>query len=336
MKKLLKLSLLIITFLSLSISCEREIETELEDVGNIGVLEGPEVSSISGKSSVLTGKFSCGGSYSGTFTTINSYHNYTPYKTIDVSCAAPGAVITISVVAYDIPNRFTLKNASGGTVQIKNSSGSMVYNTGWMGTASYPGPWGSSLSTNGSATFTFVKTQNIYQLQVETQTPPNYSYSPNQDNWGVTVSCSCVSTGGTGDNDGGTCTTANNCGDNYVGNYNTVNRWYTYPVKNLNVSCVADGATIQLFVSALDVPNKFTIKDTNGNIIVSSGWMGNASYPGQWGSSLSTVNTKTLYFTKSASFYEYKLYVETQTPPNTSYYPTYDSWQASLGCTPNN
>ncbi|MDC6367645.1 MULTISPECIES: hypothetical protein [Flavobacteriaceae] len=329
MKIIEKLSVFLFLIFAL-VSCETDSTIQEVDEINSGRLEGQDSKSIStskGTTTDLTSKSSCGGYVSGSYSVINSYHNYTPYKSIDISCAAMGSTITVSVVAYDIPNRFTIRDANG----------SFVKSSGWMGTANYPGPWGFSLSTTNTKTMTFTKTTQTYQLQVETQTPPNYSYNPTYDSWGATTSCSCCSTPGCSTGTGGTgCTTPNNCGDLYTGNYYTINNYYTYPDKNLDVHCVATGSTIQVSVTALDIPNRFTVKDSNGNTVAYTGWMGTANYPGPWGMSLSTSNTATLSFTKSATVNIYKLKVETQNPPNYSYSPTADGWQATLGCTPQN
>lgn len=318
--------LILLALACFAISCEQDTPAQDVNEPTTGVLEGPSPTEV-GKSVSLAAKSACGGYLSGSYTTINSYHTYTPYKTIDVSCAALGSTISVSVVAYDIPNRFTIRDANGNFVK----------SSGWMGTANYPGPWGFSLSTNNTKTLTFTKSTQTYQLQVETQTPPNFSFSPTYDSWGATTSCSCCTSPGCTDGSGsGACTTPNNCGDFYSGNYNTINSYYTYPDRLLNTSCVTTGSTIQVSVVALDIPNRFTVKDASGTTVASTSWMGTANYPGPWGFSLSTNNSVTLSFAKSASTTTYKLRVETQTPPNFSYSPTYDAWQATLGCTPQN
>lgn len=125
--------------------------------------------------------------------------------------------------------------------------------------------------------------------------------------------------------------TASDCGTSVSGTYSTIASYHTYPQQNLNVGCAANGATITVFYNAVEIPNRFTIRDASGSFVVSSGWRGYASYGGPWGSSLSVSGTGTLTFTKSSS--AYYIEVETLTPPNYSYSPNSDAWSASSSCT---
>ena len=115
---------------------------------------------------------------SGNYSTINSYHQY-PRQTINV-CNQTNHLISLYCEALDIPNRFTVYDANG----------TYITTTGWFGNAPYPGPWGSSLLTDyNTTTITFPYTTSSYQILVETETPPNYGYSPNEDYWSVSVGC---------------------------------------------------------------------------------------------------------------------------------------------------
>jgi len=120
----------------------------------------------------------CSAFYSGNYSTINSYHQY-PRQNVDVSCLIAGEIITLSCAALDVPNRFT----------VYDGNGNYVTGSAWIGNANYPGPWGQSLLTVGTTMFSFAKSTSSYQILVETQTPPNYSYSPNTDYWSVAVGC---------------------------------------------------------------------------------------------------------------------------------------------------
>jgi len=94
----------------------------------------------------------------------------------------------------------------------------------------------------------------------------------------------------------------------------------------LNVECVDTGETISIFVNPADVPNRFRIKDANGNTVLYSNWLGTANYPGPWGFNLFSSATY-LTFQKSANSDYYTLIVETATPSN-----QFDSWSATLNC----
>jgi hypothetical protein len=290
---------LFVFIFAVSISCDDQVDVNQKK-------SPTDVQSSNSKNSTARTASTCGGFYSGTYSTINSYYTY-PLKTVDVSCAASGATVTVSVNANDIPNRFTVRDASNN----------VIAGSGWLGYATYSGPWGSSLSNSGSTTFSFTKSASTYYLQVETLTPPNYSYSPQSDAWDANVSCTCQPT----------CTTP--CGGSFNGSYNVISSYYTYPLKNFDVSC-ARGNTITVSVTALDIPNRFTIRDASNNYIAGSGWLGSATYSGPWGMNLNNSGSTTFTFTKSAS--TYYLQVETLTPPNYSYSPSSDFWSSNITC----
>jgi hypothetical protein len=131
----------------------------------------------------------------------------------------------------------------------------------------------------------------------------------------------------------GICTTpgCTICNSSYSGTYSTINSYHQYPRVNIDASCLIPNEHISISCTALDVPNRFTVYDGNGNFVTTSGWVGYAQYPGQWGRSLSTSsNTYMLIFTRVTS--SYQLLVETQTPPNYSYTPNTDYWSAGIAC----
>lgn len=280
----------------------------------------------------------CGGSFSGSWSTLNSSHTY--YEPIDVSCALNGATISVWIYAQDVPNRFYIIDQNGSTVA----------STGWLGNsyigpsnstppyyrASYSGPWGAGVSNTGTTYLTFAKdSTKSYTLRVETVTPPNSNYSPNTDSWSVEVGCTCA--GSTIIQDTIIATQTDACGNNYSGSFGTPNEFHTY-LYYLDFSN-STKLNITVSVDALDIPNRFTIVDENGNFITGTGWLGNsnvgpsgATYSGPWGSSVSNAGTQFFTFTRSLS-HTYYLRVETLTPPNTtSYHPNTDSWSAVVGC----
>ena len=118
----------------------------------------------------------CGGSFSGSFGG-TGFHVY-PNDTIDLSSTVEGSTITLSVSAFDVPNRFT----------VYSSSGTLLASSPWMGFANYSGPWGTSLNTNPNGTLTFTRSSSaIYLLRVETSTKTT------SDSYQVTVGCATPS-----------------------------------------------------------------------------------------------------------------------------------------------
>jgi hypothetical protein len=108
------------------------------------------------------------GSYAG-----NDYHIYENY----FICNDLGAgTIQFNWTALDRPNRFNLYGPSG-----------LLASSGWVGTATYPGPWGASLSTPNSGTLGVPYINGMY-LQVEAgPADPTSSIS---DAWQGTFLCS--------------------------------------------------------------------------------------------------------------------------------------------------
>ncbi len=114
----------------------------------------------------------CGTGFSGTYTGYG-YYNY-PAKSFDLSCLATGKLVTVYCNSVEVPNRFNIYDASG----------SLVASTGWIGYATYPGPWGGSLNGPGTKYITFTKgSSNTYTLRVETST------GPQSDAWDASISC---------------------------------------------------------------------------------------------------------------------------------------------------
>ena len=117
------------------------------------------------------------------------------------------------------------------------------------------------------------------------------------------------------------------CGSAFAGTYDVPGNYYTYPVKDLLVDCVSSGSSLSVWVQANDVPNRFTILDSSNHVVASSAWLGNATYPGAWGSSLSNTGSAILNFTYYSG--PYYLQVETVNPSDGSWQ---DAWNASVSC----
>ncbi|WP_157576745.1 hypothetical protein [Asinibacterium sp. OR53] len=254
------------------------------------------------------GTYSCGSTISGNFLG-SGYYTY-PDNTIDLSLSAQGSLIQIACDAVEVPNRFSIYDGT-----------TLVVTTGWIGTANYSGPWGTSLSTSATQTLSFFRgASSTYTLRVETS-PQGMT-----DTWNVTISCPSVPpiwvdtthTPGSG-------LSCGNCLTSFSGSYGGYG-YYSYPNKTLNFQCVPIGNTINVSCAAIDVPNRFTIYDGNTNLIATSGWLGTASYSGPWGMSLNAPSTTILSFTRQANSTYYYLKVETSPQGIT------DSWNVSIGC----
>lgn len=111
------------------------------------------------------------------------------------------------------------------------------------------------------------------------------------------------------------------CGSYLSGNHYTTG-FYRYPDQLIDLRTPVGKVTISL--QSYDVPNRFDVYDDEGKLVISSGWMGYATYPGPWGSSLNTSQSKSLIFTKTKP--TYSLRIETVIQNNS------DSWNASISC----
>lgn len=131
----------------------------------------------------ITSNYACGAYMDGFWATPNNFHVYTGY-TIDVSAEPVGRLVGLTVTVDDVPNRFTVKDETGTTV----AASSDIYGnvSGWLGQASYTGPWGASINAVTTGTLYFYKTSSAssFTLTVETQTN-----ATNSDHWSAGVYC---------------------------------------------------------------------------------------------------------------------------------------------------
>jgi hypothetical protein len=114
----------------------------------------------------------CGGFLDGSWGT-NGFHQYVK-DTIRLDSIPAADTIRISVNSYDVPNRFTVYDASG----------TIVAGTSWMGHVSYSGPWGMSINTVETGTLYFKRGTSAYFLfLVET------SVNGTSDSYTVSITC---------------------------------------------------------------------------------------------------------------------------------------------------
>lgn len=114
------------------------------------------------------------------------------------------------------------------------------------------------------------------------------------------------------------------CGDTITAS-NTHNGFYIYPPYILDVR----GATadVSLTYDVIDKPNRITVYDDLGNLVITTGWRGVAAYSGPWGATLNTPTTGVITFTKSSGKCFYKLLIESST--NVSFQ---DSLTINISC----
>lgn len=100
------------------------------------------------------------------------------------------------------------------------------------------------------------------------------------------------------------------CGDTITASH-THNGFYSYPDYILDVR----GATadVTLTYDVIDKPNRISVYDDLGNLVITSGWRGVAAYSGPWGASLNTATTGLITFTKTAGKCFYRVLVESST-----------------------
>jgi hypothetical protein len=121
----------------------------------------------------------CGTTVSRSNTSTQSY--VYPKELIDLG-ATTSSTIYLNWSVGEIPNR----------IAVYNSENVQVANTGWKGSANYPGPWGSSLETANTGTLDFQKASGdgrFFYILADNAGHPTLG-----DNWQATLSC--VASGG--------------------------------------------------------------------------------------------------------------------------------------------
>lgn len=116
----------------------------------------------------------------------------------------------------------------------------------------------------------------------------------------------------------------NSCGLTFTSSY-TGSSFYTYPDQTL----VLTGTSISALCTEYDRPNRFTVYNSLG-FVVSTGWIGTASYPGPWGSSLNNPGPDTISFSYSSANTPYYMRVEAGPADPSS--PTSDSYEFTVSC----
>lgn len=270
---------------------------------------------------------SCGGIYSGTHSYTNGSGLYIyPNQPLNFSCLSVGDTVTIDCQPDDVPNTFTIYDGNGDVVAY----------TPWIGNATWPGPWGRSLSTlqaNNYISFVYTGAGSYY-MQVATSTsstPP----AATSDAWNANITCShgmpnckgCVP-----------IDTSSIClcpSAIYSGtySYNGTDQFHIYAPIQLNLTCSPSAVGDSVIIDCMpdDVPNTFTVLDQNGNVVAYTPWIGNATWAGPWGSSLSTLQANNYIGFKVAANTTYYLSIATVvqgTPTQASS----DAWNVSLTC----
>lgn len=117
---------------------------------------------------------------------------------------------------------------------------------------------------------------------------------------------------------------SNVCGDIIAGSH-LHNGYYLYAPYLLDVRGAAGDVTLTYDV--MDYPNRISVYDASGSMIITSGWRGTASTSGPWGPSLSTPATGTMTFTPTSGSCFYKILVESVTPSSTT-----DAFTINISC----
>jgi hypothetical protein len=255
------------------------------------------------------GTRTCGGFLSDNFNTLNSSKIWN-YYLINVTNVANNGTVSVACTPKDNPNRFTIYDANGNLVQ----------STQWIGYATFPGPWGQSLSTpQATVTISFPKTTSYYKLVVETVTG-----SVITDNWEVSIGCTL------------TCSPPNcppvclascgDCGQTKAGDHLLPNQ-YQFTDKYITLCGIAVGQQGKITCYPIEVPNRFTLYDSNNNLIATSNWIGYSTTPGPWGQSLNTTAPYVMTFTRTVNMSDtFRMKIETSTSNIT------DRWEFSTNC----
>ena len=113
------------------------------------------------------------------FSGYNGTDSVTQIYDLDLTGLPNGDIIDISVEVLNRPDYFTLK-VDGSAVEI----------SGWLGFATYAGPWGASLSGPTSFTFQSLVYDNTKTYSIEIIVGPADPVSPIDDDYQIEIDCS--------------------------------------------------------------------------------------------------------------------------------------------------
>ena len=120
------------------------------------------------------------------------------------------------------------------------------------------------------------------------------------------------------------------CGGTLVGSYSQSGS--TIQSNFINLSTLANGGTVIISYEAFDRPNKFTIYESGGSSVVSSGWVGSDNtYDGPWGDAGSLPNTNSgdiSFVYDNTKTYELRVDIGGANPS----YIVDDTWNVTITC----
>ena len=242
--------------------------------------------------------FILSGTYSANDFTTLTYH-------LNFKNKSNGDLMSFICYALDRPDRFNLYDGSNN----------LLANTGWLGTATYSGPWGSSLSeiNPGILNVTYDSSKE-YVLKVDVG--PADPSNPISDAFEVNMSCSTP-----------TPPPATPCGGTINGSYDQ--NGYTLQTYALNLAGATDGLNIIVSCTSNERPDRFSVYDDLGALIGTTDWKGSASYAGPWGATLNDTSTEDITFVyDDARTYELRVDVGPADPAS----PINDAWTAVVTC----
>lgn len=122
----------------------------------------------------------CDCGYEGNIDNMNFY--IYPYIPLDFTGVQDGSTITIAYNSVSRINRFYVYNVTDSITTV---------NSGWAGTANYPGPWGATNNTPSTGTIQFTyNSAKTYELRVEVGgADPNNQVN---DVWSVSMGCTYI------------------------------------------------------------------------------------------------------------------------------------------------
>ena len=106
------------------------------------------------------------------------FDSVTQVYDLDFTGEANGSIIDITVISVERPDYFTVR-----------VDGSPVENSGWLGFATYPGPWGATLSGPTSYNFSSISYDNTKSYSVDILIGPADPGAPATDAYDIEVDC---------------------------------------------------------------------------------------------------------------------------------------------------